>query len=172
MEPGRSCMSGPGESPMSRAGAVLLAAGLAVGHLSVVYFHIVLFAQVKYAGWPPVVPWLFLGAYAVSMTGIAIAGVARRDAVGAIVAAGTGTLAVEPFVSAFVVGAGCEVAPGSAGLPSAALDGVGLVVGTPGGACTTAVALPALLVAPPLVAVGVRAGALSAPVARWRAAAR
>jgi len=159
-------MSGRGEQPISRAVAALLAAGLGAGHLFVAYFHIVLFAQVTYAGWPPVAPWLFLGAYAVSMSGVAAVGLARRDAAGALVAAGTGTLAVEPFVSAFLVGGGCEVAPGSVGLPSITLDGVGLVVETSGGACTTAVALPALLVAPSLVAVGVRAGALTALLAR------
>lgn len=155
---------------MSRAGAALLAVGLGAGHLFVAYVHIVLFARVTYAGWPPAVPWLFLGAYTVSMTGVAVAGLARRDTAGALVAVGAGALAVEPFGSAFVVGAGCEVTPGSTALPSVTLDGVGLVVGTSGGACATAVALPVLLVAPSLVAVGVRAGALTALFPRWRRA--
>lgn len=160
----RSC--GPAGDPNGR-GASGGWARLGVGHLLVASAHVVLFAQVTYADWPPVVPWLFHGAHAVSLTGIAVAGLARRDAAGALVAAGTVTLAVEPFVSAFVVGAGCEVAPRSVGAPSVALDGVSLVVQTPGGACATAVALPALLAAPPLVAVGVRAGAVPAALARW-----
>ena len=148
----------PRRSPV---GSALLAAGIAVAHLFVAYFGIVLFARVTYAGWPPVVPWLFLGAYAASLVGIALAGLRRVDAAGGVLGVGTVALAAEPFVSTFLVGAGCEVGgSGALGLPAVAVDGVRLTMLTPGGACNTAVALPVVVPAAVLVAVGVRRGAV------------
>ncbi|SFS07468.1 hypothetical protein SAMN05216559_3226 [Halomicrobium zhouii] len=145
---------------LRRTFAVTVVLDVFLVHAGFRYIHLYLFGSVSYGGLAPVVPWLVLGSYVGSLALLAV--VASRRADPAHVAVGVGLLlfAIEPFT---ILNGGCEVATGaepSSALPGLMLDGLAVVVSTPGGACSASLNIPLIT-----------AGALSLGGGLWFASA-
>lgn len=144
--------------------------GLLVSHVSVRYLVSALFGFVTYRGLAPVVPFLVLGLYAVSVGALAVLVAARRGRAGAVLGTGLLLLVVEPLTSSMLWGDGCEVgsATGTSLLPRTTVDGAAVVVYAWNGACSASLNTVAIGLGLLSVGVGLWLGSLpEETLTRW-----
>jgi hypothetical protein len=108
---------------------------LLASHVFVRYLFTWLFGTVTYQGLSPLVPWLVLGAFGVVLVGLAVGATRQGGASGLALASGLVLFAAEPFTD---FGGGCEVGSATGqgvALPGVSVEGLTVLVSTPGGAC-------------------------------------
>lgn len=86
-----------------------LLSALLVIHVSLRYLAGTLFGFVTYRGLAPLVPFLILGLYMLLVGGLAVVAGVRYGNTGLVMGTGLLILAVEPVVSSYLWGDGCEV---------------------------------------------------------------
>lgn len=125
---------------------VCLLSGLLVGHVSVRYLFGTLFGFVKYRGLAPVAPWVVLLLYLLLLIGVAVRATIRRGIPGITLGLGLLLLAVEPLVSSFIWGDGCEAGSASQAslLPEISVSGARVTLFAWNGSCSVSVT-PAII---------------------------
>jgi len=125
---------------------VCLVFGLLVGHLSIRYLFGTLFGFVTYRGLAPVAPWAVLLLYLLLLVGVAVGVTVRRGVPGISLGLGLLLLAVEPLLSSFMWGDGCEVGGTSQAspIPEVSASGARITLFVWNGSCSVSVT-PAII---------------------------
>ena len=120
---------------------VCLLAGLLVGHVSVRYLIGTLFGFVTYRGLTPIAPWVVLLLYLLVLIGVAVRAAIRRGIPGISLGLGLLLLAVEPLLSSFMWGDGCEVRGTSQAslIPEISVSGARVTLFAWNGSCSVSV---------------------------------
>jgi hypothetical protein len=150
--------------------AACLLSLLLVLHLSLRYLFGTLFGFVKYRGLAPVAPFVVLVLCTVLLVGVAGLTAVRRGVAGLALGAGLSVLAVEPFISSFVWGDGCEVSGTAQAslLPEIVGSGTRLVLQPWNGSCSVTLTLPVIGLSTVFLGIGFWRGHLpEAALSRW-----